>query len=888
MPGPSLGTNLAGIVDWSTSYPFVNQFLMTRPWYTQAPGVFDTGQANMLDLDDNGWIRDFTRTGGAAPFDRVSTIWNTSEGYQRDGLYILEWQGEGTLEVNSMSGGSIVSVGDNRMVLRIAGTGTTQFSITSTDPNNTGNYIRDIKFYHQDDADLIDAGIMFNPDFLEKIQDFRVLRFMDWMDTNNSDITSWSQMRPADAARQTTYEGEDRGVSISVMVELANQTRTDPWFTIPHLASDSYIRAFATYVRDNLDPGLVARFEYSNEVWNWGFEQAQWAQSRAVAAWGADVQGGWMQWYGAKAANMAYIVEQVFGGQTGTRALNVFSTQSSWNGLENFALDAPDHVASGGVAPRDAPFHVYAIAPYFGGSIGSADYSALVDRWISQGQAGFAAAINFIRNGAAQDSLAHIDEAIAYHAGVSTALGWQLEAYEGGQHVVDLEGLFGGAQDPAQTKFFIDLVSRSEFRTLYTEYLNIWQANGGGLMAQFSDFGPASRYGSWGIWDSATSPNSPRADAIETFRDTVAAWWDDSRGAATFANGLVLRDDTRANVMQGSAHNDALFGIDGNDRISGFMGNDVLFGGSGNDTLLGAEGIDTLNGGVGNDRMEGGADNDIYVVDHQADTVTEIALGGTKDRVLTAVSFVLAVGADIEWLSAVDPQATTALNLTGNNVAQTIVGNAGNNQLTDGSGTGVDKLQGNAGNDTYILHNSQTLIYEAAGQGIADRVLSRSSFTLSDDDSIEFLQTSSAAGLAAINLTGNQYSQSLIGNAGANRLNGMGGADSLFGLGGADTFVFSSAIGPANIDLIADFQTGVDEIALDNAVFAGLVTGALNLSAFRVNQTGLASDATDRIIYEADTGELYFDRDGLGGARGILFALVQPGQTIVVADILVV
>lgn len=453
MPGPPLGTNLSGLVDWATSFPFGNQFLMTRPWFTQSGNIGDTGQAGMLDLDANGWIRDFTRDGSAAPFDRVSTIWNTSDGYQRDGQYVLEWEGTGTIVVNPGPGCSIVSTGDHRMVINVGGSRQIGFSITATDPGNTGDYLRDIQFYHADDADLIDAGIMFSPDFLDKIQDFRVLRFMDWMNTNNSNISNWSQMRPEAAGQQTTSASDMRGVSVAVMVELANQTRTDPWFNIPHLASDAYIRNFTTYMRDHLDAGLVARFEYSNEVWNWGFQQAQWAQAQAEAAWGPDVQGGWMQWYGARAANMANIVADVFGNQTGTRALNVFSTQSSWQGLEDYALNAPDVVAAGGTAPRDAPFHGYAIAPYFGGSIGTPENAALVNQWIGQGEAGFRAAINYLRNGPGQDSLTHIDEAIAYHAGVSCGLGWQLEAYEAGQHVVDLAGLFGGAQDPVQTAF---------------------------------------------------------------------------------------------------------------------------------------------------------------------------------------------------------------------------------------------------------------------------------------------------------------------------------------------------------------------------------------------------------------------------------------------------
>ena len=883
MPGPSLGTNLSGIVDWATSFPFVNQFLMTRPWFTQSGNIFDTGQAGLLDLDANGWIRDFTRTGTAAPFDRVSTIWNTSDGYQRDGQYVLEWTGTGTIVVNPGPGCSIVSTGDHRMVINVAGSGQVGFSITSTDPANTGDYLRDIKFYHQDDADLIDAGVMFNPEFLEKIQDFRVLRFMDWMNTNNSTIQNWSQMRPEEAAFQTNYGNDVRGVSVAVMVDLANQTRTDPWFTIPHLASDDYIRNFASYVRDNLDAGLVARFEYSNEVWNWGFQQAQWAQAQAQATWGANVQGGWMQWYGEKAANMANIVADVFGAQTGIRALNVFSTQSSWPGLENYALNAPDAVAAGGIAPRDAPFHVYAIAPYFGGSIGATENAGLVNQWIGQGAAGYAAAINFIRNGTAQDSLAHIDEAIAYHARIAASLGWQLEAYEAGQHVVDLEGLFGGAQSPAQTAFFINLVKRPEFQALYAEYLNIWKDSGGGLMAQFSDFGPASRYGSWGIWDSVTSPDSPRAVAIETFRDTVSAWWADGRNPSSFANGMVLRDVNSGGTMTGTALADALFGLGGNDVINGQAGNDILYGGVGRDTLIGAGGSDTLHGGQGIDRLDGGLQSDIYIVNTATDLVIEAIGGGTQDRVESSVSFILSDGVEVEWLTTTAPKGTGLINLIGNDFAQTIVGNAGSNRLADGGGAGADTLQGLAGNDVYCIGNGLTTIVELAGQG-TDRVITWVSFSLSADDDIEALTASTPTGFAAIDLTGNLRNQTLVGNLGSNRLDGMGGSDTLAGMGGADSFVFSTALGPTNIDRITDFQPGSDRILLNDTVFTGLAIGNLATGNFHASLSGLAADPGDRIIYETDTGRLFFDRDGTGAVGYVLFAQLQPGLALTQND----
>ena len=54
-----------------------------------------------------------------------------------------------------------------------------------------------------------------------------------------------------------------------------------------------------------------------------------------------------------------------------------------------------------------------------------------------------------------------------------------------------------------------------------------------------------------------------------------------------------------------------------------------------------------------------------------------------------------------------------------------------------------------------------------------------------------------------------------------------------------------------------------DTIQLENAIFTALTaTGTLASAAFRANTTGLAGDSSDRIIYETDTGKLFYDADG--------------------------
>ena len=43
---------------------------------------------------------------------------------------------------------------------------------------------------------------------------------------------------------------------------------------------------------------------------------------------------------------------------------------------------------------------------------------------------------------------------------------------------------------------------------------------------------------------------------------------------------------------------------------------------------------------------------------------------------------------------------------------------------------------------------------------------------------------------------------------------------------------------------------------------------------YEQNLTGVSTLGASRVIYETDTGKLFFDVDGVGGASGVLFAQV--------------
>jgi Ca2+-binding RTX toxin-like protein len=418
------------------------------------------------------------------------------------------------------------------------------------------------------------------------------------------------------------------------------------------------------------------------------------------------------------------------------------------------------------------------------------------------------------------------------------------------------------------------------------------------------------------------------AAQVETLKTTNSAL---TTAIALTGNGFAqtIIGNAGSNVIDGGGGLDVLQGLGGNDTYHVDSANDVVVeaGGEGtadvvlasvtyslaaaaevetlkvkdsgdfssvnltgnlfNQFIVGSAGANVLKGGGGLDTLQGLEGDDIYYVDSADDIVVEASGQGAADLVTTNVSYALAAGAEIETLRTTSNAGTSAINLTGNAFAQQIIGNAGDNVLHDGGVGGTDTLIGLGGNDTYRVYNALDVIVESASQGTADRVMTAVDYALGSGVFIELFTTNGSTGTSGIDLTGNDIAQQIVGNAGANIIDGKGGNDTLQGLGGKDTFAFTSTLGAANVDTITDFNVVDDRFLLSQSVFAVLNTGTLAAAAFRANTTGLAQASSDRIVYETDTGKVFYDVDGVGGASGIHFATVAVGLALTNADFLV-
>ncbi|UVK42792.1 hypothetical protein BPNPMPFG_004510 [Mesorhizobium sp. AR07] len=75
-----------------------------------------------------------------------------------------------------------------------------------------------------------------------------------------------------------------------------------------------------------------------------------------------------------------------------------------------------------------------------------------------------------------------------------------------------------------------------------------------------------------------------------------------------------------------------------------------------------------------------------------------------------------------------------------------------------------------------------------------------------------------------------------------------------------------------NVDRVTDFSVVDDTIQLDNAIFAALGgNGTLSANQFVANASGTATNASQHITYETDTGWLYYDSNGNAAGGSVHF-----------------
>lgn len=316
-----IGTNMSGFNDWSVERPMKNLFKHIRNeilTFSSEVECWDCHVSNQLTLDVSGYPIGLPQNTTVGP-TMVRYILSSDGGNLRqDSMYVLLYDGEGTITMNG--GVNQISSTPGRIQFSPTNNGNIWIHILES---NVANHARNFRLLRiQDELANLTTDAFYEV-FLDKIEPFSTLRFMDWGATNNSPNVEWN-----DRGLPTyfTYAGE-QGVPYETMVQLANQLEKDVWICVPHQANDDYIMQMATLFRDSLHGDAIIYLEYSNEVWNWIFSQAHYnndnrpsnlTYGRAMAERAKNVFQLWHDVFGEDRCR----VKRVLGIQAGFNSLN--------------------------------------------------------------------------------------------------------------------------------------------------------------------------------------------------------------------------------------------------------------------------------------------------------------------------------------------------------------------------------------------------------------------------------------------------------------------------------------------------------------------------------------------------------------------------------------
>ncbi len=520
-----LGTNLDGVVDYSTSYNFIDAMKQSRGWITQdttGSGVFDTGDEACLDLDARGYLRSLApvaaNPGCDTPsYNAVATLFSFGDfgGHYPGGRYVVTYDGSATISYFFAAHRNVALSTPGRDVLDVdSATGGWMMRFDAID---SGNPPRNIHVWMPGYDEHRGPGQLFHPDFLSLIRRNKVLRFMDWMQTNNSTQQDFAHRPHLDDVRWT----EGGGVPLEMMVELSNRTDADPWFNMPHRATDDYITQFAQSVKRLLQRNRRVYVEYSNEVWNGQFGQGAYVESMGTAEYG-NIGSGFdrrLNWHGERTAQMCDLWKAAWGADA-ARVTCVLGAQAANAYTQEQSADCP--LWSTGAPCSAHGITAIAIAPYFGGYMDGPSTAATIETWSPDTLFAEIANGGQLAGGPAGGALAEARGWIAAQHAAAVARNLHLVTYEGGQHLV---GILGIENNTTIEALFTGANRDARMGAAYATHLDDWRAGGGELFMNFTSSSGYGKFGSWGAVEYLDEPSTPKQNALLDFITANPCWW---------------------------------------------------------------------------------------------------------------------------------------------------------------------------------------------------------------------------------------------------------------------------------------------------------------------------------------------------------------------------
>jgi len=521
-----LGINTNEIMENDASVPFVDLMKMAMPFEEARPWL----TKGTVKYDKNGWPT-YIAKGSQAGTRFLNDL---PAGTIPNGHYTVLYQGEGILEYNHDArlvhrshGRDVIAINAGKdKILRAI------LKIHATDPNNPLRNIRILlpggicannqfkrvntaKQCHNSQFISFEkkhAEIIFNPEYLNYMKDFKVIRFMNMSGITRSPISQWSKRN---TINKQTWSGKSgvRGAPVEIMVALANKLEADPWFNIPHKANDNYVRQFASVVKKQLEPNLKAYIEYTNEAWNGIFTQTEYVKQQGLRLkLDKNKHKAGYKYYSMRSVQIFKIWESAFGSTD-----NLIRVMGAWTPYERLT----DMLLSHKSAYKKTD--VLAIAPYFYPKLSSARKARTTKDIFTS-----------LYDEKEPNSIPNVINLIKAQAKKAKQYGVQLVAYEGGQHLVDWDNR-NTKLNP--TKLFIQANKSQGMEKAHTDLLKGWKKAGGTLFVNFSAPRTSAWYGSWGTKEYLTQPlkHAPKHRSILSFIRQSPCWWE------SCSNGYIAR-----------------------------------------------------------------------------------------------------------------------------------------------------------------------------------------------------------------------------------------------------------------------------------------------------------------------------------------------------------
>ena len=586
---PSLGINTEAPQGESDlvgqPMPFVDVFRTARP-FTELSGQVKT--------DPNGWP---TELDSSLNYAKTKLLQGTLFGAIPSGKYTLFYEGSGTLQIS----------GPVSNIRGLAGQQGYTFDLNlKNQPDNPeanalniilrdispGNYIHDIRiimpggtchdrnsgeniaFIRVNSASECPANteyvsfaeaysdpysrnkIIFNPDYLAFLRQFKVIRMMNLTESSHGrsscldgsgaidmDCVSrplkWDERAKMNDAvwggSARTPHTRRNGVPVEVVVALANALNRDMWVNMPHAATDEYVYKFAEYVYKNLNSNLKTYVEYSNETWNSGFLSHFYVQKRGIELGYNTVPpefNGYrdeeyfarLRFYSRRAVEMFAIWKDAFGGSN-QRLVRVLGTNQGDKVLSEQMIKFVGRGALDAIA----------MAPYFFGCVEKTGSCRDASKVLKD-----ATTVDDVFDIIDQDkqrdpnALAGVIAKIEAQAKVTARNNLQLLTYEGGQHLTT--SVMGRLQlSESEKKRFRQLfkqVNRDpRMKDRYENLLIAWSEKAPESTTLFTLYTlPQSfyRFGNWGLKEhlNKSRADSPKYDGVMRFQEGMGkCWW---------------------------------------------------------------------------------------------------------------------------------------------------------------------------------------------------------------------------------------------------------------------------------------------------------------------------------------------------------------------------